>query len=105
MSNGLVKDRSIWALLALLASDVDSTRYQVVDHWDADLFAIGVAAVDDGRRLVYISTFAQENERYAVECEAPDGEESYIVSGRGERLSFQDVVATIRQHLFGRAPT
>ena len=99
MTVTFLKDRSIWIFLGQLAKDVDSQQYQVVDHWDADLFAVGVAALDEPKRLVYVSTYRQEPGRYVVECEAPDEQKEYRMAARGEGVAFDEVVAMIRRHL------
>jgi len=99
MSATLRKDRSIWIFLGELAKRVNSQQYQVVDHWDADLFAVGVAAPDESRRLVYVSTYRQEQGRYVVECEVPGEEQGYRVPSRGDGVPFDEVVAMILRHL------
>jgi hypothetical protein len=99
MSAAILKHGSIWTFLGQLAKELDSERYQVIDHWDADLFAIGLAALGEPRRLVYVSAFGQESGRYVVECEEPDGDKDYQVAGRGEAATFDEVVEMIRRHL------
>src|SRR4051812_14821877 len=105
MSATMLKHVSIWAFLGQLAKEVDSQDYQVVDHWDADLFAIGIAAIAEPRRLVYVCTFKQEPDRYVVECEEPDNEKDYRAADGGEALTFDQVVELIRSHLFIRKVT
>jgi hypothetical protein len=80
--------------------------YRIMDHWDADACAIGIAAQRDPRRIVYVSTYDQEDGTYAVECEAPmeDGSDEYQVVGQGDGLRFDELLPRIRMHILdGRA--
>ena len=99
MSARLTKDASIWRLLGELADRLDAHGFQVVDHWDADLFSIGIARVDAPERLVYVSTYRQPAGRYAYECEEPDGEQEYEVTGRADGVILDHLVEIIRAHL------
>lgn len=97
----MLKDGSIWIFLGQLAKKIDSQRYQVVDHWDADLCAVGIAAVEDMGRLVYVSTYSLDPGQYSVECEIPDEDDpiGYRVAARREDIPLDEVVAMIRCHL------
>ncbi|MEM8900736.1 MAG: hypothetical protein AAGC85_21660 [Bacteroidota bacterium] len=50
----MVKDKSILDLIETLKSNFDNQILEIVDHWDADLYAIGIKK---GSKLMYISTF------------------------------------------------
>lgn len=102
MSAAFVKYRSIWAFLGQLAREIDSEQYQVVDHWDADLFAIGVASLGEPGQLAYVSTYQQEADHFAVECEMPGSD---TVAARGVGLTFDAAVEMIRRHLTLAKPT
>lgn len=99
MTSMLMKDRSIWVFLGQLADEIECHHYQVVDFWDADLFAVGIAAAEEPRRLVYISTFKQAPGRFAYECEEPTDRDQYHAAERRETASFDEVVEVIRRHL------
>jgi hypothetical protein len=76
------KDASILDLVARL--DLPRRGWIVVDHWDADCMAIGIATPADLRRLVYVSTYDEKPNRYYYECEIPAGPaaDAYVTSGR-----------------------
>ena len=95
------KHPQIREFLGKLEASLPSGEYQLVDFWDADPCAIGVAARDDQRRLVYVSTYEQEDGTYAFECEAPpdDGSDDYQVVEEGENLPFDALLQKIRSHL------
>lgn len=105
MKAGLTKDRSIWQFLADLSAKIESSRYQVVDHWDADLFAIGLASLADAHRLVYVSTHERRTGQFFAECEqagvgSVDGAASaYESVSVFESISLEDLIATIERHL------
>lgn len=99
------KHPQIRDFLGKLEASMPSGGFQIVDFWDADPCAIGVAAPDDQRRLVYVSTYEQEDGTYAFECEAPpgDGTDDSQVVDQGENLLFDELARKIRSHLL-RAP-
>src|SRR5262245_18865523 len=93
------KDQSVLRLLVDLG--LDRHRWTVVDHWEADAFAIGVAAKLDPRKLVYVSTLRRAPGRFDFEAELPAGPEEtdYRVVDRGENVSFEDLLRAIVRHL------
>ncbi|MGI8794689.1 MAG: hypothetical protein ACR2H3_16200 [Acidimicrobiales bacterium] len=95
----LAKAPSIIALLEAL--DLDRRGWEVVDHWDADECALGIAGRGQPRRLVYVSTFQRGPERYDYECEVPGGPdiEQYEVTIRGEDVCLETLVAVLESHL------
>lgn len=90
-------------LLARL--ELSRRAWIVVDHWDADLHAIGIAHREDPRRLVYISTFDEPPDTYYFECEVPTGpDETDYESGHSkEHVSFAELRAAMEAHLQRRA--
>ncbi len=95
----LHKHSSIWTFLSGLSDKLGWENYQVVDHWDADLHAIGVASLKDPARLVYVSTFQQMPGRYAFECEVSGADEMPVAVQRGPALDLDGIVEIIRSHL------
>jgi hypothetical protein len=93
------KDQSIKRLLVDL--DFDRRGWTVVDHWEADAFAIGIASKPDPRRLVYVSTFRRAPGYFDFEAELQAGpvETDYRVLDRGENVSFEDLLKAIVRHL------
>jgi len=77
------KDRSIAELVSRLCARFPE-EIEVVDHWDADLCAIGFRLKGRPAPLVYVSTWKKETGRFSVvveesapagkktECEVPD---------------------------------
>jgi hypothetical protein len=98
MSALMRKDTSIWALIARLATIFGGEAFQLVDHWDADLFAIGLASVRDAARLVYVSTFRKPAGTVAYECE---GAEAALAGPdrRSEHAEFPELVRVLADHL------
>jgi hypothetical protein len=96
----LRKHGSIWKFLGQLSKRLDSEQFRVIDHWDSDLYAIGVAAISDLGRLVYVCTFARPPGTYTYECEIPAGHDAApITTERGLAGSLDEIAAIIRRHL------
>ena len=95
----MVKDQSIVELLTMLR--LDERGWQVVDHWEADLMAVGVADRRAPRRLVYVSTLGLAPGRYYYQCEKENGQniENYIVVGEDEDIGYQALVKVLEAHL------
>lgn len=99
----LNKDQSLRDVLARLVSDLGEGVFEVVDHWDGDLCAIGLARPADQRYLVYVCTFPPETELFAYECERPptDPDFPYDSDGMVEEASYDQLLDAVRQHLAG----
>lgn len=76
----------------------------LVDHWEADLFAIGVARKDDERRLVYISTFKRAPGRYDYQCETPRSSDvtDFDTTEEGEDVGLDELLHAMVRHLSPR---
>jgi len=77
-------------------------RFAVVDHWDADLTAVGVGAADDPGRLVHFSIFKRRRGRYYVSLELPPqvGEDfPYVQGAVFEDIDFEQLAAIVAEHL------
>lgn len=99
MSQRVDKDRSIVVLLTRLYTDLGTTAFDIVDHWESDLCAIGLAMTSDHATLVYVSTYGHPCGDYDYELEtAPRTEkEVYSVAGRGN-ATYDELVTVIRDH-------
>ena len=99
VSGNFVKDQAIVELIATLP--MAANDWIVIDHWDADLCAIGIARADRPRQLVYISTFDSFSGRYYYECEIPNGpcECDYITTASEEDVDFETLLDAITKHL------
>lgn len=92
------KDKSIQDLLRLI--DPGKHNWIVVDYWDGDLCAIGIAHKDQPRRLIYISTFNQAPGYYYYECEEPAGPmlSDYTATKSAEGIDFHELMRIINWH-------
>lgn len=93
------KDSAIVTLLSAL--DLDKRGWTVVDYWEADATAIGIARAAAPRRLVYVSTFNKDKGRYDYECEVPSGsdETEYDSTDHGSSVAYTDLVRVLEKHL------
>ena len=93
------KDRTIRELITRL--ELAARGWQVVDHWEADLQAIGVATKQDPRRLVYVSTFSRAPGHFDYQCEAPAGpdDEDYTTTTSGDDVDYETLLKVLEAHL------
>jgi hypothetical protein len=97
----LQKDQSIIRLLDGLRARLGPRAFDVVDHWEGDLCAIGIARPDDHGVLVYISTSGEAGERCSVSLELPPQSGSdipYTAAGDHEAASLDELVEIVRRH-------
>lgn len=97
------KDQTIRDLVAALP--MKENAWVVVDHWDADLCAIGIARADRPRQLVYISTFGRDPRRYDYQCEMPSGPEDFRTTAAGDDVDFEALLGAVRKHLAPEEPS
>ena len=83
----MIKHQTIHDLLAQLERKLAPADFEVVDHWDADLCAIGIQR---GNKLVYIANanyIGQQPMKYDFDLELlPPGDNSaynVVYEGRG----------------------
>lgn len=95
----LVKDQSIRELVSLL--DLGRRGWVLVDHWEADLCAIGIARGSESQRLVYVSTYDKDPGSYDYECEVSCGAQpaEYRTVASGENVNFAELVTALQRHL------
>ncbi|MCB9612053.1 MAG: hypothetical protein H6721_26075 [Sandaracinus sp.] len=93
------KDETIRTLLERL--ELARRGWQVVDHWEADRQAIGIATKRDRRHLVYVSTYSRAPGRFYYECETPSGrdETAYATTAAGEDVDYDTLVKALEAHL------
>jgi hypothetical protein len=95
------KTPEVREVVAWLNEHVD-VELLIVDHWEADLCAIGLAIPGDPRRLVYISTWNRPQNSFFVELEAapPDGSEMpYVGVGKFESVDRDRLLQIVVNHL------
>lgn len=98
------KDTSIVSVLERLRADLGGDAFTVLDHWDSDLFAVGVARPSDPRYLVYISTLTPDG-TFSFDCERPsaDPELPYDSDGMVDGATYADVREAVRTVCKGNA--
>src|SRR3954451_22913713 len=72
-------------LVFLRALSEREGNWQVMDHWQGDLAAVGVIWAGRPERLAYISSWEQSVECYFVELEKDSEDDSFEVVERVER--------------------
>jgi hypothetical protein len=77
-----VKDQSIVEIVKWLEAKLNH-HLLMVDHWDADMFAVGIARPGSPSQLVYISTWNCHPDRYIIELEASPASDSNIPYATG----------------------
>ena len=94
----VTKDKSILDLLKKI--DLENRGWKIVDYWEGDLCAIGIVAVKNSRRLVYVSTYGKNASCYNYECEVPQGLslEEYATLGSGEDVDFATLLKVMEKH-------
>ncbi len=93
------KDDSIEALLERL--ELPRRGWIIVDHWEGDRCAVGVAARRSPHVLVYVSSFGMDRGRFYYTCESPsaDADVPYEVASEGADVSFDELLAAMELHL------
>ncbi len=92
------KDVSIRSLLDRL--DIEKRGWVIADHWESDLCAVGIGCAEEPGRLVYISTYQRDGQRYSYECELPATTNAdYKVLAKAEDVDFDVLVSVMEQHL------
>jgi hypothetical protein len=87
-----MKDPTIQELLKKLRGHFGQELFQIVDHWEADLRAIGITRPDSPAELVYVSTFDLPEGRYYVSLERharPESHLPYECAGTYQDIDFQ----------------
>lgn len=95
------KDRAINDVLERLRADLGDASFTLVDYWDGDLCAVGVARPDDSRHLVYISTWPPGRGTFTYECERPSTDPGLLYESDGmvEHVSYEALRAAVQEHL------
>ncbi len=73
--------------------------WELQDHWDGDLCAVGIASPGDAGRLAYVSCWGQPPGCYHVELEVGDSDEGYAITQQHEALTLTAAVALVIEHL------
>lgn len=91
----------IVALIATLRERLGADAFDIVDHWEADRCAIGIASPRDHRVLIYLATVDCDVGRYHAELELPPTEPDrlYREAGSVEDIDLEHVLAVVGAHL------
>jgi len=95
------KDATIIELLSWLRPRLGN-KFAVTDHWEADLFAVGISAPDDPAQLVYIVSWGRPAGHYGVELESaplPGSDAPYQAVGKVKAVSREGLLRIIENHL------
>ena len=95
------KDPAIIELLERLRRRLGPEAFDVVDHWEGDPTAVGIASPREHGVLAYLSTFDRPPGRYDVELEwppAPGQEFPYRDAGKHRDLDFEAMAEVVRRH-------
>lgn len=100
------KETRIIELVERLWTDLGVESFRVVDHWPADLCAIGLASIGNPRQLAYISTYHAPSgarfQGYFLELETPgdtDEISDYKVAATHEGLGYRQLRELLVGHL------
>jgi hypothetical protein len=95
------KHESIARMLDELRAELGDDAFDVVDHWDSDTFATGIARPDDHGVLVYVSTHDGRKNKYWVSLELPPkpGDAGpFVPAGEGLANGIQELASIVRAH-------
>src|SRR5262245_44614932 len=98
MGSAIFKDPQVVRTLDRLWSCLGPDAFDVVDHWECDLTAVGIASPRDHSVLVYYSV---NGSAYNAELELPPlpGDDfPYQVAGQHAALDFEQLLAVVREH-------
>jgi len=95
------KDAGLASAVLKLCDRWGDHAFDIVDHWEANLHGIGLGRPDDHGVLVYVDNFGKANDTYYVELENPPSGTAlpYVVAGRHESVSFDELSSLVGQHL------
>ena len=95
------KDKSIIDFVNMIQHEIDSHGWIIIDNWDADRFAVGIAKKANPKILVYISTYEKSPFKYDYECEMPENDQGleYEAIDKEVDVDIKKVVSILKQHL------
>lgn len=94
------KDKTIETTLRRLQNALGASFFDIVDHWEGDLCAVGIARPDNHSILVYISTWTPSAGYYDVHLELPPTKEDdiYEPAGLYKRVDFDGLIEIVKRH-------
>ena len=100
--SSLAKEDRVKSMLAALTERFGQGTFQIIDDWEADLCAIGIALPHDPNKVVYISTYGLPEGRYSchVDIWPPAGSDSRSKSlAKLEGIDFTHLAAAVGEYL------
>lgn len=97
----VAKDQRLMVVLTELEESLGPGAFRIVDHWESDRMAIGIAHPNDEHLLAYVA-LGNADDRYEVELETEpfhDSELPYAVSGRFNDITLGELKTLVAQHL------
>ncbi len=95
-----MKSAQIEQLVADLREELGSASFDVVDHWEADLTAIGLACPSDHSRLVYVDAATPPLFTAILEVAPEAGSDlPYADVGTHDELTLAELAQVVRSHL------
>jgi hypothetical protein len=98
----MVKDNAIRGALLCLEERLGIGAFQIIDHWEADLTAIGIASPSDTRRLVYVAADRERSGIYHGRLERapePGSGLPYEDCGEFKDVDLDELVRVVSHHL------
>jgi hypothetical protein len=95
------KDSSLRTLITELLRYLPPNSFVLVDHWDADPFAIGLAKPSEEDHLVYITSDRDVFGRYFMSRELPSDNDldEYLEAGSDQFDNVEELAKAIEIHL------
>lgn len=85
-----------------------ASAFVIVDHWEGDEFAIGIASPRDPRVLAHVAVDPDDPEHFFVELELPPQgitDIPYTPAGSFDRLTESGMAELIAEHLSSASVT
>ena len=99
----MVKTAAISEMLRELERRLGRGSFQVVDHWEADLQAVGISSSHDPSDLVYIALRGDHKRKHfdaALECRPLLGSDlPYEECGWFESVDMEELILIVQSHL------
>jgi hypothetical protein len=98
------KQRRLLRFLTRLRKELGGDAFDIVDRWDADLCAVGIASPSNHAVLAYISTWRMPPGRITVHLElpaTPGSDMPYTPGAEYDAVTTEEAISIIAAHLFG----
>jgi hypothetical protein len=101
----LQKHDTVLQLLANLEYRLGTGTFQIVDHWEGDLGAIGIAHPCNRELLAYVAVYGPDDCYVELEVPPQAGSElPYSVAGEFRSATFDDVAHIVAKHFAATDP-